>query len=414
MYSFGQNAQRIFRKTGAGKIMSLKLLEPANRSLIGLAILGIGITGAIAFYTAFDSDTLKQNSIPKVTTPSPIKKITALGRIEPEAGVINIAAPLALDGDRVAQWLVKEGDSVKSGQVIAILDSRDRAQDILQQAQEQVRVAIAQLNRVKAGAKNGEIQAQKAEVVRLQAELSGETAAYQTAIALLQVEVRQAETEYNRYLKLYQQEAVAASILESKSLELETAKARLKEAQTNLQRTANSLKAELTQAKANLDRIVEVRPIDVSAAQIDVDNARASLKRMETELQQAYIRSPLEGQILKIHARTSEKIGEEGIADFGQTERMSVIAEVYHTDIALVRLEQEAIVTSQAFSGQLQGTVSQIGLQVNRQNVFSDRPGENLDRRIIEVKIRLTPEDSKRVRGLTNLQVQVAINTNSD
>jgi HlyD family secretion protein len=48
-------------------------------------------------------------------------------------------------------------------------------------------------------------------------------------------------------------------------------------------------------------------------------------------------------------------------------------------------------------------------LQVKQQNVFSNQPGENLDRRIIEVKIRLNPEDSEKVAGLTNLQVQTAI-----
>jgi HlyD family secretion protein len=48
-------------------------------------------------------------------------------------------------------------------------------------------------------------------------------------------------------------------------------------------------------------------------------------------------------------------------------------------------------------------------MQVNRQNVFSNQPGENLDRRIVEVKIQLSPEDSKRVATLTNLQIQAAI-----
>jgi len=57
----------------------------------------------------------------------------------------------------------------------------------------------------------------------------------------------------------------------------------------------------------------------------------------------------------------------------------------------------------------LQGTVSEIGLQVNKQNVFSNQPGENLDRRVIDVKIRLTPEASKRVSSLTDLQVQTSI-----
>jgi HlyD family secretion protein len=50
-----------------------------------------------------------------------------------------------------------------------------------------------------------------------------------------------------------------------------------------------------------------------------------------------------------------------------------------------------------------------LGLQVTQQQVSSGTPGENLDRRIIEVRIRFTPEDSQRVAALTNLQVQVAI-----
>jgi HlyD family secretion protein len=44
---------------------------------------------------------------------------------------------------------------------------------------------------------------------------------------------------------------------------------------------------------------------------------------------------------------------------------------------------------------------------VKRQNIFSNQPGENLDRRVVEVKIRLNHGDS--VAGLTNLQVQAEI-----
>jgi len=88
---------------------------------------------------------------------------------------------------------------------------------------------------------------------------------------------------------------------------------------------------------------------------------------------------------------------------------MMAVAEVYQTDISKIKLGQKATITSQGFTGELKGIVQQIGLQVKRQNVFGDQPGENLDSRIIEVKIRLNPEDSKRVSGLTNLQVQTAI-----
>lgn len=59
-----------------------------------------------------------------------------LRRLEPKAEVISLFAPLALDGDRIAKILVKEGASVKAGQVVAILDARDRLQTAVVQAQQ--------------------------------------------------------------------------------------------------------------------------------------------------------------------------------------------------------------------------------------------------------------------------------------
>lgn len=67
------------------------------------------------------------------------------------------------------------------------------------------------------------------------------------------------------------------------------------------------------------------------------------------------------------------------------------------------------IVTGESFSKELRGTVREIGLQVNQQEVNSNQAGENLDQRVVKVRIRLNSDDSKRVAGLTNLQVQVAI-----
>lgn len=380
------------------------LSKPSNRRLIGLFLTASAITGAIAFYSI--------SQIPQHTpTPIaiPIKKVTALGRLEPEAEVIRLSAPLSLDGDRVAKLLVKEGDAVKAGQVVAIMDEGDRLKDALDQAGEQVRVAQARLAQVKAGAKTGEIQAQQATIRRLQAEITGEIATQNATIARWQSEVRNADAEYKRFEQLYQSGAISASSLDSKRLSAETAQAQLKEAIATQNRTKETLIAQLGEAKATLSRIAEVRPTDIKAAQTEVDNAIAAQRQAQTNLRGAYIKAPMAGRILKIHTRMGEKIGDEGIADLGQTSLMVAVAEVYQTDISKVRLGQQAVVTSGAFAGQLRGNISQIGLQVNRQNVFSNQPGENMDRRVIEVKIRLNPEDSKRVAGLTNLQVQTAI-----
>jgi HlyD family secretion protein len=314
-----------------------------------------------------------------------------------------------LDGDRVTEIRVKQGDRVKKAQIVAILDSRDRLQAALGEAKQKVSVAQSRLAQVKAGAKRGEIQAQESTITRLQAELRGEIAAQNAAIARLKSELRNASSEFARNQQLHQEGAISNSVIDSKRLALESAEARLREASSGQNRTVDMLQAQISEAKATLSRIEEVRPVDVQAAQTDVDSAIAAVKRAETDLAQAFVRAPIDSQILKIHARLGEKIGDRGIADLGQTEQMVAIAEVYQTDIAKIKLGQQATITGQAFSGELRGTVSEIGLQVNRQNVFSNQPGENLDRRIIEVKIRLNPEASQQVTGLTNLQVQTAI-----
>ncbi|MDF5731032.1 MAG: ABC exporter membrane fusion protein, partial [Rhizonema sp. PD38] len=420
------------------------LSKHTNRWLIGLVVSATAITGGIVSYGISQYGMVSYKSA-LVETDLPVKKVTALGRLEPEAEVIKLSAPLALDGDRITQLLVKESQQVKVGQVIAILDSRDQLLDARLQAVEQAKVASAKLTQVKAGAKSGEIVAQKATIERLQAQWQGDRTSQEETIARLQAqwegdrtvqeasirkiqaELNNAQAEYRRYEQLYKQGAISSSSFDSKHLSLETAQQQLNEAKAILNRINATGSKQVSEAKvalqrinatgvkqireanATLNKIAEVRPVDVQAAQAEVDHALSAVKRTQTDLEQAYIKAPTSGQILKIHTRVGEKMSDFGIVDLAQTNQMVAVAEVYQSDISKVKTGQKAVVTGEAFNTQLRGVVSQVGLQVNRQNVFSNQPGENLDKRVIEVKIRLTLEDSKRVAGLTNLQVQTQI-----
>lgn len=386
--------------------MSLQIQKP-NRWLIGLTLAATLFTGGTAVY-ALSQFGQRQPTEPAAAPLSP-EKIAALGRLEPEAEVIRLSAPIALDGDRLAELKVKEGERVAAGQVVAVLDSRDRLVDAVRQAEVQVQGAEAKLAQVLAGAKTGEIEAQRASINRLQADLTGEQATQAAEIARWKSEVRTAQAELTRFQQLYQQGAIAASTLDGKRLTLETAQAQLDQAQSRQNQSSESIQAQIQQAEATLDQISEVRPVDIQAAQIEVSQAIVAVDRAKTELEQAYVRSPIAGQILKIRTRPGEKLDDDGIVELSQTEQMAAIAEVYQTDIGKVKLGQPAVVTSPVFAGEVGGTVSQIGLQVSRQNVFSNEPGENLDRRIVEVKIRLDPEATAKVAGLTNLQVHTSI-----
>ncbi|OBQ17079.1 ABC exporter membrane fusion protein [Anabaena sp. AL93] len=427
--------------------MSYKqLFKPKNQGLIALIIAATAITGGIAIYGISNFGKMEKSSVTESKPIVPIPQIvTALGRLEPKTEIIKLSAPLALDGDRISELLVKEGDNVKIGQVIAILQSRDLLKKSVIQSQQQVKVAKAKLAQIKAGAKSGEIQEQSAIVERIKAQYAGDQQSQQENIARisaqwegdriaqtatinkLTAELKNAESEYKRYEKLFSEGAISNSVIDGKRLNVETAKQTLSESQAILNRINTTANKQLAEAKVALNRInatsnkqinesqgklnsiAEVRPVDVQLAQTEIESAIANLNRAKTELEAAYIRAPMTGQIIKIHTRVGEKIGDEGIADFAQTNAMMAVAEVYQTDISKIKLGQKAIITSQGFTGELQGTVQQIGLQVKRQNIFGDQPGENLDSRIVEVKILLNPEDSKKVSGLTNLQVQTAI-----
>ncbi|BAY79336.1 heterocyst specific ABC-transporter, membrane fusion protein DevB (plasmid) [Nostoc linckia NIES-25] len=388
------------------------LSKPSTQWMLAVVVAGTALTGIIAFYGV--SQSKSTNKPVEVVQPRPkIEEITALGRIEPATEVIKVSVPATLSNDRVAELLVQRGGSVKAGQAIAIMDSRDRLQNALLEAQAQVKVSQAELAKVQAGAKSGEIAAQKAEIDRLEEELKGEISTRDATISRWQAEVKTANSEYNRYSSLYQNGAISAVEVDRKQLTLETAQAQLTEARANQNKSVDTLRQQIEQAKANLNKIAEVRPVDVQAAEAEVNKAIAAVKKAEADLAEVYIRAPIAGRILDIKAKPGEVVGEKGIAELGQTTSMEAIAEIYETDIGKVREGQQATISSESFS-QLRGTVRLIGLQVIQQEVTSGEPGENLDRKVVEVRIALDPQASKRVANLTNLQVQVAIQPNNN
>lgn len=341
--------------------------------------------------------------------------VSALGHLQPEGEVINLSPPLLPNGtgSRVEQVLVEEGEWVESGETIAILDSFESFQAMVSQAERRVEVARANLAQVQAGAKTGELQAQSATIASLEADRQGQLNAQDQQLARLNAELANARTEYARYQDLFRAGAIAASELDSKRLALTVAQEQWQEAQVQRDRLETTLQEQIKAAEATLSQIAEVRPTDVQAAQAELQSAIADVEKAKADLNLTTIRAPTAGQILKLYTRPGEVVGNQGIAALGQTEQMIVLAEVYELDVGYVQVGQTATITADALPGTLQGEVTQVGFQVNSQNVLSTDPVADVDQRIVEVKIRLDPADSERVASLTNLQVNVVIDTES-
>ncbi len=382
---------------------SKPLVKKLPAIVIGLALTlsGIGI------YRLTQRDTSQS---PPVQTMPEIRTVTALGRLEPKGEIITVSVSSAAEGNQLEALLVEEGDKVERGLIIAVLDSRDRLQAALEQAQEQVRVAQANLALVKAGAKTGEIQAQEAAIARIEAERSNNMMAQSATVSRIQAEVNNAQVEYQRYQQLYQDGAISASERDSKYLALATAKEQLTEAQANLSRIESAQEKQIAEAKATLNQIAEVRPVDVSVAEAEVRQAQAAVKVAQAELDRSSIKSPQGGTVIKILARPGEIVSsEEGIARIGKIEEMNVVAQVYESDVRRVEIGQPVTITSSAIDEKLTGTVEKIGLEIERQDVVNTDPTSNIDARVVEVEIGLDEESSKQVAGLTNLQVNARI-----
>lgn len=387
--------------------------KPAYRWRMILATSVALATGLVSLYSISQ---LQSNSN---VEPQPVKyhksaparvAITALGRIQPQGEVIKLAAPSSQNGVRVEKLLVDEGDEVREGQIVAWLEGYARSKAALQQAMDKVQIAKAKLAQIKAGAKAGDIEAQKATIAQLQSQLKGEINAQQATIARLQAQLVNAQTENNRYQQLYQQGATSASVADSKRLQMNTVQEQLTEAQAGLNRTVNTIKDQINQAQAKLVSLKEVRPVDVEEAEAEVNSAITAVKQAKADYDLTYLVSPINGKVLKVHAKTGEVSGSDGVIGIGRTSQMMVFAEIYQTDINKIHLGQKATISSTTFSKKIRGTVSEIGWQVDRQNILSVNPEADTDRRVIRVKIRIdNPEDSKRISGLTNLQVDVAI-----
>ncbi|MBW4636299.1 MAG: HlyD family efflux transporter periplasmic adaptor subunit [Iphinoe sp. HA4291-MV1] len=329
-------------------------------------------------------------------------------------------------------------DIQAQGAVIARLEAQLRGELDAQQA------AIARLQ----AELGGEKTALQATINRIQAELQGQRDAFRATVSRIRAEQRNAQVDAQRYEMLYKEGAISQQERDKRQLGKETSTQQLAEAQANQRQTVATLRQQLAEARANqvktiavlqqqlvearanrnkilltlqrqideerakFNRIKEVRPIDLLVAQAQVSNAIAVMRKAQAQLNLSYVKAPISGEILKIHTKAGESINTNGIAEIGRTDQMIVIAEVPEDSISKVRLGQRVIITSDngAFSGELQGTVAEIGRKIGKKDVLNTDPAADVDARVVEVKIALTPQDSEKVAGLTYAKVIVKIN----
>lgn len=328
-------------------------------------------------------------------------KVLALGRLEPEGEIVSVAGLL---GEQIASLEVSEGNSVNAGQVLAYLESydeklaqRDLAASQLAEIQDQIRTDRS-VRRV-------EIDQSRAQIEQVDTPQLLQTQSQQAVVRRMEAELINAIRVRDRFQQLYSEGAISQQNFDDKQL------------------AVSQYQESLNQAKETLNQLIKARETNIQKARTDLAHAQVNLERVNShsglrsaiqqlklasaQLERTIIRAPKRGQILKIFTYPGEAISQQGILELGDTRKMYAVAEVYETDVSLVKLGQWATVTSPAFSKPLTGTVTQIGRMVFKNNLIGDDPTANSDVRVVEVKIRL--DQSELVSGFSKLQVDVQI-----
>jgi HlyD family secretion protein len=266
---------------------------------VGVILAGLGLNQVFGSQVLQNKSTAQEQPI----TPPEIKTITALGKIEPKGKVIKLSAPASTQGSRVEKLLVAEGEMVQAGQVIAVLDNSEKLKAAQVKAQEAVKVSQANLAKVQAGAKTGEINAQKSELARIQAQSLGEERTQRESLAKLEAEwlgnkavqqatvgrleaqlegdknvqaagikkitaeLSNARSELSRYEQLYKAGAITQSQYDTKRLAVDTLAQQLNESKAILVRSEGTGSKQISESKANLQRIIATGSKQVSEAQ---------------------------------------------------------------------------------------------------------------------------------------------------
>ncbi len=258
----------------------------------------------------------------KIATPKPvaINAVTALGRLEPLGEVIKVSAPSSQSGSAtIERMLVKEGDKVARGQTIAILDNRARLEAALVRAQEDAKVAQANLAKVRAGAKQGEVSAQKATIARLESQLKGDGATYvatkarlaaqlkwepaaqngkiqmlnaqlagekptqSATVRRIKSQLKNTEVDYQRYQQLYAEQAIEATKLDGKRLEVETVRQQLAEAESKYNQTVAMLNQQIIENQATQNKITTTTTQQIAEAKANYDKTLATTNQQIIE-----------------------------------------------------------------------------------------------------------------------------------
>jgi HlyD family secretion protein len=233
-------------------------------------------------------------------------------------------------GGRVQQILVKEGDRVKRGDPIVVVEAGDWPAQ-LQQAEAQLAMAQATLDKLKAGARPEEIAAAKARAQTAQAALqettagarSEEVASAQARLAGQQVAVDKAQKDAERLHKLAASGAAVPADVDNADLAVRSAIAQrdalahqLDELKHGARREQVAQAAGRAAEQRASEQLVSAgsRVEDIRVAEAQVKGAQGKVDQIRTMIDELSIKAPAAARVEALDLRPGDLLAPSATA----------------------------------------------------------------------------------------------------
>ncbi len=327
-------------------------------------LLVIGVFVATEYVLPRSAKPAGGTTVPFVDTPRPYVA-AALAVVEPSTQLVALRTERR---GRIKAIMKHAGDRIRAGEPLVLLDDAT-PKALVDMRKTDLRLAEANLARLKAWRRSEERAMAKAGVDRAQARLD------------------RAARELQRIQKLFDRQAAPESELNAAIEEKRFAVAAVEEA---------------VQAHAIAEAGPSVEQVQVAEAR--VEQAHAALRMAETELSLHTIVSPFDGHVIYRHLEPGEVVEPESpasILSIGNLDDIRLRAEVDEADIRRVYVGQRVMATAAAYGERVfKGRVVHLEPMMGRKTIRTERTTEQQDSKVREVIIQLAPDTPSLPIGL--------------
>jgi HlyD family secretion protein len=319
------------------------------RTLVVIAVLAAGVGGSYYYWN------LSQ------------RHASASDRIRVSGNIETTETEVAFKiGGRVEKRLFDEGQMVRQGDLVAVLEDADLKSNVALRRAE-LQVAQAALAELLAGSRVEDIAAAKAAMAKAAHALADleagprpqEIAAAEAAVASAAADMAKADADFRRAVPLYQRKTISVEQYDATRAARDMATERYRQAEQQLkllqagyrEEQIKQARAALAQSKAQYDLVLAgPRKEDIDQQRARVDQAREALKLAEIQLSYAAVVSPLSGVVLSKNIEPGEYVAPgTAVVTVGDLVNVWLRAYIEETDLARVKVGQRAWVTTDTY-----------------------------------------------------------------